>query len=266
MRKCWLIFGLRNEVFSYKYVKNIKCVFNLINMIQSELKEMYKELFEKFEIDEKTGCLKNFPQIKFPTFPYIGSKYGESIKILIIGLDIGSDEKLGGIQSFEERREAIEDKIVSNHNPHIAGTYFTSLFFLRNDINFKSYWDKLKNELSCQKALQKINLLPKLNPLSYVALTNYYKFVSLKRKNRAGGENRNHIDKKIELDFFIKEVKLLDPDVIVFQSNLFNNKKNLLKELFKIQNNIYIGVHPAYRGKREPEYFIKQIKLLNSIS
>jgi len=227
--------------------------------MQFELKIKYQELFKKFEIDEKTGCFKNIPNIKFPTFPYIGSKYGFSKKILIVGLDIGSDEKIGGIQSFEERRKAIEDKPVSKHNPHIAGTYFTALFFLKDSLNMEDYWNKLKNTFSCQKALQKQENLIYSNPLSYVALTNYYKFVSINRKNRTGGENRIHLDQNIELNFFIEEVKIFNPDIIIFQSNSFKYKKSLLKNLLDMGKSIYIGPHPAYRGKREPDYFVKKI-------
>lgn len=227
--------------------------------MQSELKNKYQELFKKFEIDEKTGCFKKIPNLKFPTFPYIGSKYGISKRILIVGLDIGSDEKIGGIQSFEERRKAIEDKPVSKHNPHIAGTYFTALFFLKDNLNLQNYWNKLKNTISCQKALQNQEELPTLNPLSYIALTNYYKFVSINRKNRAGGENRIHLDQKIELNFFIEEVKIFNPDIVVFQSNSFKYKKSLLKKLIDMGKSVYVGPHPAYRGKREPDHFLKQV-------
>ena len=227
--------------------------------MQSELKNKYQELFKKFEINEKTGCFKDIPQIKFPTFPYIGSKYGDSKKILIVGLDIGSDEKIGGIQSFEERRKAIEDKPVSKHNPHIAGTYFTALFFLKDSLNWQEYWNKLKNIFSCQKALQNQEKLPASNPLSYIALTNYYKFVSIDRKNRTGGENRIYQDKNSELNFFIEEVKIFNPDIIVFQSNSFKYKKRLLKKSLYTGKSIYIGPHPAYRGKREPDYFVKKM-------
>ncbi|MFA5050791.1 MAG: hypothetical protein WC499_01620 [Patescibacteria group bacterium] len=228
-------------------------------MMQSELKNKYQDLFRKFEIDKKTGRFKNHPQIKFPTFPYIGSKYGKSKKILIVGLDIGLDEKIGGIQSFKERRQAIEDRPLSKHNPHIAGTYFTALFFLKDSLNLQNYWNNLKNIFSCQKALQDQNKLPSINPLSYIALINYYKFVSINRINRTGGENRIHLDEEIELNFFIEEVKILNPDIIIFQSNSFKHNKKLLNKLLDIRKLVYIGPHPAYRGKREPNYFIKKI-------
>lgn len=227
--------------------------------MQSNLERKYQELFNKFGINEKTGCLKDTPQIKFPTFPYIGSEYGHSKKILIVGLDIGADEKIGGIQSFEERRQAIEDKSLSKHNPHIAGTYFTALFLLKEELHLQDYWEKLKKISSCQKALQINEELPSSNPLSYVTLTNYYKFVSINRTNRTGGENRVHFDSKMELDFFIQEVRIFNPDIIVLQSQSFKSKKELLRKLLALKKRVYVSPHPAYRGKREPDYFLRKI-------
>lgn len=225
--------------------------------MQNKLLNHYKLLFEKFQINKDTGLLeKNIP-LKFPTYPYIGSKYGNSKKILVVGLDLGSDkEKPSGIQSFEERRQAIEEKIISKHNPHIAGTYFTALFFLQDNLNWHDSWNKLKNISTCQKALKYQDKLPPTNPLSYIALTNYYKFVTKNRKNRRGGLNRKHLDEEFELNFFIEEVKIFDPDIIIFQSTSFNHKDNLLFKLLELKRDVCIGPHPAYWGKKEPEYFI----------
>jgi len=200
------------------------------SILRRQLEDLYYgKLFKEFEINKETGCLKNNPQIKFPTFPYIGSKYGCSKKILIVGLDIGSDETKGKIQSFEERRQAIEEKerkSLSWHNPHIAGTYFTALFFLKGDLNWQDCWDKLKDKPSCQKALiNNQEELPLSNPLSYIALTNYYKFVSVGRENKAGGADRLHQAQESELNFFIKEVKIFNSDIIIFQSKCFGRKR-----------------------------------------
>ena len=113
---------------------------NMQSDLKAELTKKYRELFERYGIDEQTGQLEYCPCRKFATYPYIGSQYGEAAKILIVGLDIGEDEtperpgQPGWFQSFEERRAAIEDKELRKHNPHIAGTYFTALFFLKDDI------------------------------------------------------------------------------------------------------------------------------------
>lgn len=244
--------------------RNIKSGASLNIMIRSELQNKYQEFFKKFLIDDKTGILRGKPRLKFPVLPYIGYKYGDSKRILIVGLDVGADEKVGGIQSFDERQKAIEYKKVSKHNPHIAGTYFTALFFLKDTLNWQSHWNRLKNASSCQKALRNDELLPKSNPLSYVALTNFYKFVSVKRRNRSGGENRKYINKQYELNFFIDEVKIFDPDIIVFQSSAFRHQKTLLNQLVRMGKLFYIGPHPAYRGKRSPIHFLKQIISIES--
>ena len=150
-------------------------------------------------------------------------------------------------------------KNVSEYNPHIAGTYFTALFFLKNKLNLQNYWKEFKNKPTFQQVLKNNKKLPNINPLSYVALTNLYKFVSINRKNRDGGENRKYQDKAFELNFLNDEIRILKPDIIIFQSESFWNKKDLLDKLSKFKSKIYIGPHPSWRKSRKPSYFIKQI-------
>ena len=229
--------------------------------VQSELKNKYRELFERYKIDPKTGCLKCYPDLKFPTYPYIGSRYGRTKKILIVGLDIGSDETPGRFQCFDERRQAIEKKPVYEHNPHIAGTYFTALFFLKDELKWNECWNKTKNISTCQQALKNGKNLPASNPLSYIALTNYYKFVRKNRKNRAGGQNRNYLDRDFDQKKIVEEVEIFEPDIVVFQSAEFKNKKLVLDRLLNTRRAVYVGPHTSYRkkGGREPEYFVNQI-------
>ena len=231
-----------------------------MNML-AELKNKYRELFKKYEIAPTTGSLKCYPNLKFPTYPYIGSKYGETKKILIVGLDIGSDETPCGFQCFDERRQAIEKENVYEHNPHIAGTYFTALFFLKDELEWNEYWNKTKNFPTCQQALKNGKNLPKSNPLSYIALTNYYKFVTENRGNRAGGQNRKYLDKDFDQEFFVEEVEIFKPDIVIFQSVEFRHKKLVLDRLLNTRRAVYIGPHPSYRkkGGRVPEYFVNQI-------
>ena len=228
--------------------------------VQSELKNKYRELFKRYKIDPKTGCLKCYPDLKFPTYPYIGSRYGETKKILIVGLDIGSDETPRRIQCFDERRQAIEKKPVYKHNPHIAGTYFTALFFLKDELGWNDCWSKTKNISTCQQALKNGKDLPTSNPLSYIALMNYYKFVTENRRNKGGGTNRKYLDKGFDQEFFVKEIKVFEPDIVVFQGAEFKNKMSVLDRL-KTGKSVYVGLHPSNRkkGGREPEYFVNQI-------
>lgn len=214
--------------------------------IQSELKNKYRELFEKYEIDPTTGSLKCYPDLKFPTSPYIGSRYGEAKKTLIVGLDIGSDETPGKFQCFDERRQAIEEKSVYEHNPHIAGTYFTALYFLKDELGWNDCWNQTKNISTCQQALKSGRDLPTSNPLSYIALTNYYKFVTENRDNKAGGKNRKYLDKDFDQGFFVEEVEIFEPDIVIFQSTEFKHKKSVLYRLLNTRRAVYVGPHTSY--------------------
>ena len=180
---------------------------NMQRDLKAQLTNKYRELFRRYEIDEKTGCLGYDPTRKFATYPYIGSRYGEAARILFVGLDIGADEtperpgQPGWFQSFKERRVKIEEKELLKHNQHIAGTYFTALFFLQEELGWQNYWDKTKNISSCQTALKNRGNLPTQNPLSYIALTNHYKFVTTGRKKRRDPRDRKHLCVEFDSEF-----------------------------------------------------------------
>ena len=236
----------------------------LISILKAKLNFIYEDFFKQIGVNKDTGLLNLNPSIKFAAYPYIGSKYGTKIKILVVGLDIGSDESINKIMDYNERRHIIEDKDISKYNPHIAGTYISALYFLKETMDWNSSWIKVKNISTCQKTLKKKYLLPKDNPLSYISFTNYYKFVTINRTKRTGGENRRYLDKKLEEDLLMQEVDILKPDIIIFQGKqFFSNKYNeLILKLKKVTSTIFICPHPSYRGKgkREPEYFIQQFK------
>ena len=123
--------------------------------------------------------------------------------------------------------------------------------------------DKTKNFSTCQQALKNRENLPTQNPLSYIALTNYYKFVTIGREDREGGSDRIYLNRRFDQNFFIEEVKIFAPDIVIFQSKDFNEYKyeTVRRDLRKTVGAIYVGPHPAYRkkGGRVPEYFVNQI-------
>ena len=98
---------------------------------KSSLSSLYHEFFYRMGIDPDTGDLPRHFSLtqKFACYPYIGSLYGlRKRRLLVVGLEVAHDNPFGeGIQSFEDRRRSIEEKPIENHNPHIAGTYFTAL-------------------------------------------------------------------------------------------------------------------------------------------
>ena len=101
-----------------------------ISEYRSRLKEAYRHFFYRMNINPDSGDLPpSFSQTqKFACYPYIGSLYGWR-RLLVVGLDVAHDDPAeDGIQSFEGRRRAIEEKPLDKHNPHIAGTYFTPAY------------------------------------------------------------------------------------------------------------------------------------------
>lgn len=227
-------------------------------------------------IDKKSGKFRNehldLHKKKFATYPYIGSKYGNSgntEKILFVGLDIGKGRWEGGIQTFSERRRGIEDTDFCLHNPHIAGTYMAALYFLKDKFGWNAQWKKiLSTRLTCQKVLRsdQKELLPSKdplqyskNPLSYCALTNYYKFMTEGVKKMRAPENREWLCQDKEKRLFLNEVDIFDPDIVIFQGKGFLKAAKDLKSEGKVRE-IYVGYHPAAPGSaRKPK------KLINSI-
>lgn len=223
-------------------------------IIQS-LKNLYSDLlFKDNFVDKKTGDV-NGENKKLATFPYIGSNYGLSKKILFIGLDIGEDETPKEIQSFEMRNSNLED----SRNNHISGTYFTALYFLKEDLKVENLWnDIVTNGATFKQSLKKFNELNILNPVSYSSLSNYYKFVTKNRKGRSGDLDRKYINQEIEELLFIKEIEALNPNIIIFQSVQFNNGRfsKMIQQLVAEKRKVYIGPHPSHRGTKIPQKFI----------
>lgn len=207
---------------------------------------VYDHYIKLFNIDPDTGELPSCDK-KLATYPYIGSRYGETQKLLVVGLDIGSDEVPGRIQTLEERQQSIEKKDPSKHNPHIAGTYMTALYHLRKSRSeWTEYWDRLDSQKTCQ-ALLKQGYLPSRNPLSCIGLTNYHKFVTVSREHRAGGKDRTFIDKDLESKFLDDEIEALGPDMVVLQgSQFFTPYHETLREIAS-RYRLFIGPHPSAR-------------------
>jgi len=229
--------------------------------LRSNLKKAYARFFREMGIDRDTGRLDGLPGKKFATYPYVGSKYGNARKILFVGQDIGKDPQPGRIQTFSERRASIEDKPLYRHNPHIAGTYMTALYFLKGGLGWRSHWEKIVNTgATCQMALQHWeDLLPPENPLSYCALTNYHKFVKEHRQHRSGSMDRIYLNREAERKFFIDvELEAFNPDVVIFQGTGFERK---MADLRRARTRIYVGQHPSARGEgvREPKVLIEDM-------
>ena len=225
--------------------------------MKRSLQKVYAQFFREMGIDRETGCLDRLPGKKFATYPYMGSKYGNAKKLLFVGLDIGKDPKPGRVQSFSERRISIENKPLSCHNPHIAGTYMTALYFLKGGLGWGSHWKKIVSTgVTCQTVLKHWeDFLPSENPLSYCALTNYHKFVKERRQHRSGSADRSYLSREVERRFFAVELEAFDPDIVIFQGVGFERKVTDLKGK---GTRFYVGQHPSARGSgiREPRVYL----------
>lgn len=230
-------------------------------MNKDQIEIEYQNFFKEFGINPATGILSSYPEIKFVTMPFIGSKYNLSKnKILFVGMDVGKDETPGRFQDLAERNTNIECDI--NFNPHIAGTYCSALYLLKNEKDWQNVWDKFIKYDTYSQATKIQNHKNGENPLSFVALTNLHKFVTISRVNRSGNENRKFLKKELEESLLLKEIEILKPNIILFQGKLPSS--NTLREIREKNIEIIFAFHPSNRQKagRNPQIYIRTFTVI----
>ena len=217
--------------------------------LESQITEIYQDFYKKMNIDSSTGLMSHKgKEYQFVTMPHIGSRYVDAnIKILFIGMDMGMKET-ENIQDFEERRGSVVGNGFTDLNPHIAGTYATALYFLRgtNDSLEKVAQELLESDKPIQTALKQMPGLP-IDLLEYVALTNFYKFITAGSTKRSTASGRKMPDQCHEL--LVKEIKLLDPEIVIMQGTNFRNFA-ITKTLQEMGKKVFIAYHPSYRGEK----------------
>ena len=125
------------------------------------------------------------------------------------------------------------------------------------------FYEKVKNETIFKTIIKRhIKELPVENPIDYIGQTNFYKYVTIGRKNRRGDFDRIHIDKDKEIKFFLAELNLYDPDIIFFQSTDFHSILNNgdLLNLIKVNGRkVFIGSHPSRSlpKLKYPEFYFR---------
>ena len=243
--------------------------------VVADLQEAHDEFLADFGIDPGTGELSVGNLVcdrRFACYPYVGSRYGEGdgTRLLVVGRDIGADPSStthagaetcgslecpckcishGQLQCWECRRRSIEDKSVRCHNPHIAGTYFTAMRFPQ-PVEEWEHFEGLKKP--CQQILkneEEGGRLPEINPLSRIALTNFYKWVTTGGKAMSTTSNRTHFVREREVALLIDEVRCLAPDVVVFQGAEFKQPRfeQLLNTVGEMGADPYVLYHPSRR-------------------
>ena len=223
----------------------------------ADLDRAYRRFFRRLKVDPDTGSVSG--RLKFAGYPYVGARYGihkRVRKVLVVGLDAGRDLNPGGgpTRDTGQFQQAITDPDI---NPHMAGVCFAAL---RYAFPPEWGWDRFGPlNLTCQKLIGKLgigHLLPK-NPLRHIAFTNFYKWVTKGRIGRRGGQDRVHVNQPAEINLFHREVRILQPDSVVFQGAEFkdSNLADTRKFIEDIADCLVLR-HPAYPGKRHPRRIV----------
>ena len=217
---------------------------------------IYWLFFRRMGIDPQTGDLP--PHVssdrKFATYPYIGSRYGTDPamkRVLVVGLEVGHDFSKGNIPSFDDRLD-LESKPVAVFNPHIAGTYFTALKYACPQHG----WDRFKDSSKTCQALLKAGMgLPERRPLSYIALTNFYKWVTKDAAKTAGSRDRINFRRDLETQLFLDEVRFLEPNVVVFQGAGYDapSFRSVREYVERVVGEYHVLNHPSSRNRRRPK-------------
>ena len=250
----------------------------MMNQTEIQITELYKQFISELSIDPVSGILGKISnhryvndKLRLSGYPYIGANYETAKrKILFVGLDIGIDEyrKENSYHTIESRRKVISGSVNGctelGYNNHISGTYAMTLYILKGLYGWEQQWDIFKRNTD-NTFFKIINDNKKdlpIDVLDYVAFTNIHKFVTVCRgckleknppckttsclqgtKNRTGNDNRRWYNEKEEIDFFLKELETLNPDILYFQgSNIFSNE-TLIKLSDKYE--IWIANHPS---------------------
>ena len=234
-------------------------------MIQqlNELQKLYDDFFQKMRVDTQTGRMPD-SGIRFTGYPFIGRNYYTAKqKILFVSLDVGMDECRNDntFHSFEDRRNIFPDGML-DFNPHIAGMYATALYILKDIMGWEKSWEKLWSLRDTYKNAKAIRLsydsLPK-DLMSYIAYDNRFRFVTINRDLRTGGQDRKYLNPEYEGKLLLDEIRVLSPDIIVFQGKdgLWNCHIEELRREYKV----VIAYHPScYQyGADKLQYIVDSI-------
>ena len=223
-------------------------------------KILVEDFSEAIGFDKETGLLPNGEK-RFSGMPFIGNDYGKfSPKILVVGEDIGSDECVKNstkdvngtplyYHDFDSKRENCV-LVAGKYNAHLAGTYMTALYLLRNCDKFKDMWEESMCEKTAHWALKMLSASQIAEIAHTIALTNLHKFVTVNRDEKSGDEDRNWIDHDKEFATFIDEVKCFAPDIIILQAiNSMTNED--IEQIKQAAGDaaVYKLTHPSTRRK-----------------
>lgn len=219
-------------------------------------RDIHKILVEDFSkamgFDKETGVLPNGKR-RFSGMPFIGNDYGKySPKILIVGSDIGCDERrsVDTYHNFDTKRECCILSSKRKYGAHLCGTYMTALYLLKDVAPFNSLWQDEMCNTTAIRALKTLETEKIHQIADAIALTNLHKFVTIDRRDRSGDKDRKWIDHDKEFATFIEEVKCFAPGIVILQA--INSISEAEVEQIKQatgSTSVYKLTHPSTRRK-----------------
>ena len=227
--------------------------------LQGAIRKILVEDFSKaIGFDKETGLLPNGKK-RFAGMPFVGFRYSEQTpKILIVGEDIGSDEcvinntkDINGTPLYYHDFDSKRNNCVNvEYKAHLAGTYMTALYLLRNCDKFKDMWKESMCDRTAHWALKMLSASQIAEIAHTIALTNLHKFVTVVREGKSGDQDRNWLDHDKEFATFIEEVKCFAPDIIILQA--INSMTN--EDIEQIKQaaggaSVYKLTHPSTRKR-----------------
>lgn len=226
-------------------------------------RDIHKILVEDFSkamgFDKETGVLPNGKK-RFAGMPFIGNDYGKySPKILIVGSDIGRDECVNDnakdingtplyYHDFDSKRKNCVN-MAGKYYAHLAGTYMTALYLLKDVAPFNSMWQDAMCNTTAIRALKTLETEKIHQIADAIALTNLHKFVTKGRPDRSGDKDRRWIDHDKEFATFIEEVKCFAPDIVIIQRIGLLAEKDLML-IKQIVGRVYTLPHPSSGARR----------------
>lgn len=228
--------------------------------LEVAIRKILVEDFSKaMGFNEETGLLPNGKK-RFAGMPFVGFRYSEQTpKILIVGEDIGSDEcvrnntkDINGTplyyHDFDSKRKNCVN--MGKYTAHLAGTYITALYLLRNCDKFKDMWEESMCGKTTHWALKMLSASQIAEIAHTIALTNLHKFVTVDRNGKSGDQDRNWIDHDKEFAIFIEEVKCFAPDIIILQAINSISKAEIEQIKQAVGGaSVYKLTHPSTRRK-----------------
>ena len=220
-------------------------------------KILVEDFSEAMGFDKETGLLPNGKK-RFSGMPFVGFRYSEQTpKILIVGEDIGSDEcvndnakDINGTPLYFHDFDSKRKNCMNIYYAHLAGTYITALYLLRNCDKFKAMWQESMCGKTAHWALKMLSASQIAEIAHAIALTNLHKFVTVGRKGKSGGDDRIWIDHDTEFAIFIEEVKCFAPDIIILQAinSMTNEDIEQIKQTVGGAS-VYKLTHPSTRKR-----------------